>query len=56
MTTPILELKNATKDFRGIKAFSNIDFRLRPGEIHAVLGENGAGKSTLTKVMGGFTR
>jgi ABC-type sugar transport system ATPase subunit len=53
VTTPILELKNATKDFRGIKAFSNIDFRLRPGEIHAVLGENGAGKSTLTKVMAG---
>lgn len=51
--TPIVELRNATKDFRGIKAFSNVDFQLMPGEIHALLGENGAGKSTLTKVMAG---
>lgn len=50
---PIVELQNATKDFRGIKAFSNVDFQLMPGEIHALLGENGAGKSTLTKVMAG---
>ncbi len=51
--TPIVELRNATKDFRGIKAFAEVDLALMPGEIHAVLGENGAGKSTLTKVMAG---
>jgi ABC-type sugar transport system ATPase subunit len=51
--TPLVELRNATKDFRGIKAFSDVNFSLMPGEIHAVLGENGAGKSTLTKVMAG---
>tara|TARA_R110002020_G_scaffold316999_1_gene532649 strand:- start:15416 stop:16915 length:1500 start_codon:yes stop_codon:yes gene_type:complete len=51
--TPIIELRNATKDFRGIKAFQDVDFQLYPGEIHALLGENGAGKSTLTKVMAG---
>ena len=51
--TPIVELRNATKDFRGIKAFADVDLALMPGEIHAVLGENGAGKSTLTKVMAG---
>jgi simple sugar transport system ATP-binding protein/ribose transport system ATP-binding protein len=51
--TPLVELKNATKDFRGIPAFSEVDFSLHRGEIHAILGENGAGKSTLTKVIAG---
>ena len=51
--TPIVELRNATKEFRGIPAFSEVDFTLEPGEIHALLGENGAGKSTLTKVIAG---
>ncbi|RUX03100.1 sugar ABC transporter ATP-binding protein [Mesorhizobium sp. M8A.F.Ca.ET.059.01.1.1] len=50
---PIVELKGATKDFRGNPAFSDVDFQLRPGEIHALLGENGAGKSTLTKIIAG---
>jgi simple sugar transport system ATP-binding protein/ribose transport system ATP-binding protein len=35
--TPIVELKAATKDFRGIAAFSDVDFQLQPGEIHALL-------------------
>jgi ABC-type sugar transport system ATPase subunit len=51
--TPIVELRHATKDFRGIAAFADVDFVLRQGEIHALLGENGAGKSTLTKVIAG---
>jgi ABC-type sugar transport system ATPase subunit len=51
--TPIVELRKATKDFRGIAAFSDVDFALERGEIHALLGENGAGKSTLTKIIAG---
>ncbi len=52
----IIEFKNATKTFGGVAAFKNVDFTLKPGEIHALLGENGAGKSTLTKVMSGVYR
>ena len=51
--TPIVELRDATKDFRGIAAFSDVNFILGKGEIHALLGENGAGKSTLTKIIAG---
>lgn len=52
----IIEFKGATKAFGGIAAFQDVDFTLRRGEIHALLGENGAGKSTLTKVMAGVHR
>jgi simple sugar transport system ATP-binding protein/ribose transport system ATP-binding protein len=52
----IIEFKTATKAFGGIAAFRDVDFTLRRGEIHALLGENGAGKSTLTKVMAGVHR
>jgi ABC-type sugar transport system ATPase subunit len=51
--TPIVELRNATKEFRGVPAFANVNFSLAPGEIHALVGENGAGKSTLTKIIAG---
>jgi len=51
--TNLIELKNVTKDFRGVPAIKDIDFAIRGGEIHAILGENGAGKSTLMKVMAG---
>jgi ABC-type sugar transport system ATPase subunit len=51
--TPIVELRNATKEFRGIPAFANVGFALARGEIHALVGENGAGKSTLTKIIAG---
>jgi simple sugar transport system ATP-binding protein len=53
MTTPILELRQATKLYGGSPAIEAVDFSLAAGEIHALVGENGAGKSTLTKVMAG---
>lgn len=49
----ILEMKNISKFFPGVKALQNVDFRLCEGEIHALMGENGAGKSTLIKVLTG---
>ena len=49
----VLRLSNIGKVFGGIDALKNIDFDLREGEIHALLGENGAGKSTLVKILTG---
>jgi galactofuranose transport system ATP-binding protein len=49
----ILKMKNIYKIFPGVKALSNVNFQLREGEIHALMGENGAGKSTLIKVLTG---
>lgn len=53
MDTPILEMKDITKEFPGVKALSNVSFRVKKGEIHCLVGENGAGKSTLMKVLSG---
>ena len=52
--TPILSVHNLTKEFPGVLANDSINFKLFPGEIHALLGENGAGKSTLVKCIYGF--
>jgi monosaccharide-transporting ATPase len=49
----ILTMHHISKSFLGVKALSNVDFTLRAGEIHALMGENGAGKSTLIKVLTG---
>ncbi len=53
MNTPILEMRNITKEFPGVKALNNVSFRVAQGEIHCLVGENGAGKSTLMKVLSG---
>ncbi len=53
MSTPILEMRNITKEFPGVKALNNVSFRVTAGEIHCLVGENGAGKSTLMKVLSG---
>ena len=53
MSEYILELKGITKVFPGVKALDGVDFTLKPGEIHALMGENGAGKSTFIKVITG---
>lgn len=49
----LLTMRNIDKSFPGVKALENVDFTLRKGEIHALMGENGAGKSTLIKVLTG---
>lgn len=49
----VLSMRDISKTFPGVKALSHVDFTLRKGEIHALMGENGAGKSTLIKVLTG---
>jgi simple sugar transport system ATP-binding protein len=52
----LLQLKGISKAFPGVQALDNVDFDLKAGEIHAIVGENGAGKSTLIKVITGVER
>nr|MDA8249993.1 ATP-binding cassette domain-containing protein [Rhodospirillales bacterium] len=51
--TPILEMRNVSKTFPGVKALNNVQLTVYPGEVHALMGENGAGKSTLMKILSG---
>ncbi|WP_379129556.1 ATP-binding cassette domain-containing protein [Paenibacillus sp. sgz500958] len=53
MNPYILEMNNISKEFTGVKALSNVNFKVNKGEIHCLIGENGAGKSTLMKVLSG---
>jgi inositol transport system ATP-binding protein len=52
----ILRAKNVSKYYPGVKALNNVDFRLLPGKVHALMGENGAGKSTLMKIIAGLRK
>jgi putative multiple sugar transport system ATP-binding protein len=49
----ILEMRNISKEFPGVKALDNVNFKVKRGEIHCLVGENGAGKSTLMKILSG---
>jgi putative multiple sugar transport system ATP-binding protein len=53
MSEYILEMNDISKEFTGVKALSNVNFKVKKGEIHCLIGENGAGKSTLMKVLSG---
>ena len=50
----LLEMQNISKGFPGVQAIKQVDFKVRYGEVHGLMGENGAGKSTLMKILNGL--
>ena len=52
----LLEMRGISKEFPGVKALDNVNLTVRPGTVHALMGENGAGKSTLMKCLFGIYR
>ena len=54
MTEYVLEMRNVCKSFPGVKALDGVSIKVRPGTVHALMGENGAGKSTLMKCLFGI--
>ena len=54
MSEFVLEMSDVSKSFPGVKALDHVQLKLRPGKVHALMGENGAGKSTLMKCMFGI--
>ena len=53
MSRTLLEMKNITKLFPGVRALDDVNIEVQEGEVHAIVGENGAGKSTLMNVLSG---
>ena len=56
MSNPVLQVRQVTKQFAGVRALAGVDLTLYPGEVHALMGENGAGKSTLINILSGLVR
>ncbi len=54
MTEPVLSLSNVSRSFGPIEVLHGVSMALRPGRVHALIGENGAGKSTTMKIMAGY--
>ena len=52
----MLEARNITREFPGVKALDDVSVKFEKGEVHALMGENGAGKSTLMKIITGIYR